>query len=76
VRDDPPNLAEVQIRSEIEAEVRDELAQEQLTLALSSRDRRFLALAISLVVVSAVLLPIVAAIVGVSIRVFRYVAGF
>ena len=68
-----PNLAEIQIREEI----RDELLEEsqQLQEKLADRDRRLLALVVSVFVLVSLALPLLAIIVGLSWRVFRLSSG-
>lgn len=68
-----PNLAEVQIREEIRAELEAESAL--LLERLGDADRRFTALVITVSACVSVMLPVVALVIGVSWRLFKWSAG-
>ena len=70
---DPPNLVEVQIREEIRAELLEDAAKS--AASLQDRDRRMTALVISATLVVCLILPMLAAVVGASWRVFKWAAG-
>ena len=72
---DPPNLAEVKIRAEIEEEVRAEYAAREALEGLAQRDKRVLALAISGTLCTLVVCPLLGAAVGLGVRVFYLVSG-
>lgn len=73
---DRPNLAEVRLRSEIEDAVRAEFAEEESKKRIDEQDSRVLALGFTVTVLVAFGLPLVALILGASIRLGRWAAGF
>lgn len=76
LKSEQPNLAEIQIREEIRDELQQEIDAEQLAQARADRDRRFLALLVSMSVLTALLVPALAAVAGISIRIFWWAAGY
>jgi len=75
VRDDPPNLVEVKIREEIRKELLEERARSEESEALSQRDRRVLALALSVLFALGFMLPVLGLIIGLGVRAFRFASG-
>lgn len=75
LKPEQPNLVEIQIREEIRAELLDEQDAEKLQESMANRDRRLIAFAISMTLSVSVVLPLVALIVGVSWRAFRWASG-
>ena len=69
--DDPPNLAEVQIREEVRRELLEESERQDLT----HRDRRVFAFFISSTFILAVCLPLLGLVVGLTVRAFLWAAG-
>jgi hypothetical protein len=76
MQNEPPNLAEIKIREEIRSELVDEMEQERALAAAADRDRRFVALVVSISTVTALLLPALAAIMGLSWRILKWAAGY
>jgi len=71
-RDDPPNLAELQVRED----ERVKLLAEMEKVSAVNRDSRVFALVISVCAALAVIVPILAGLAGLSVRIFRYAAGW
>ena len=74
--DDRPNLTEVRLRSEIEDAVRAEFAAEEFKERIDEQDGRVLAFAITVTALVAFGLPLLALILGASIRLGRWAAGY
>lgn len=74
-REEPPNLAEVKLRQEIEDEVYDDITRRQAADALNDRDKRFFALAVTIAVLAGVTLPLLALVLGLSWRLVKWAAG-
>jgi len=70
-----PSFDEQVARAEIERDVRDEYAQALRAKRGQERDRRYLALFISAVVVLGLLAPLLALVLGLSWRVLMWSAG-
>lgn len=75
-QEEPPDLTELQYRAEIEKKVQDEYAQAEEVQTLQDRDRRSLALVISVTLVVGVILPLAGLIIGLTVRAFLWAAGF
>lgn len=72
-QDDPPNLQELQVRHDEREKVLTEL--EQQVDVDGVRDKRVVALVITVSVALGIALPALAAIVGFSVRAFRWASG-
>lgn len=71
-----PDLGEVQARAEIEREVEEKYRALAETERAADRDKAILAVGISSAVALAVALPMLALVAGVSLRLFRWAAGW
>jgi hypothetical protein len=71
--DDAPSLEEVVARQKIEERVRAEFTERDAALRSGERDKAIIALVVALTALSAFLLPVWAAILAFSFRVFRFV---
>lgn len=70
----PTDLRKVELRGEVEREVRAEF--EDAEVRAMDRDRAMRAVVISFTALACVLLPLVALILGLSWRIMRWAAGF
>lgn len=73
---DPPNLAEVRLRAEIEDEVRADFAAVERLEHEANLDRRLFGLAVAVTLAVTIVLPLLGAVIGLSVRVFRLASGF
>lgn len=71
-QDDPPNLAEIQVRNDERGKVLAELERANA----EDRDKRALALMVTAMMTLTVFVPLVAALAGASVRIFRWAAGW
>ena len=71
--DTPTDLRKVELRAEVEREVRGELADADANAL--DRDRAMRALAVSLTVLACALLPLLALVLGLSWRIMHWAAG-